>query len=248
MREIVHMISKSKFRTWDRSGWGRISPLDAADKAELLVSGFGRTWNKKHHCQPQVLLHSFVNNPKHNIYKQAPITWGHLARFWRGEDADLPRLCFLLLRKGFFFSKLLFWVTKVADVNMKDGGWKMCDTISLAAVISRFMTKEERVQRSSKFHGGGASTSKTPISPSQIHPILAKTKLAAPAGTESPGRTSVNEFSRSCMLHDGSSEKSWYLNIFTKVHPLWFLIVPSIWLKFVLHRTLLKKLMMIFNF
>ena len=87
------------------------------------------------------------------------------------------------------------------DVNKKDGGWKRCDTISLAAVVSRFMTKKERVQRSLKFHGGGASISKTPISPSRIHPILAKTKLAASPGRESPGRTSVNSFSRSCMLH-----------------------------------------------
>ena len=76
-----------------------------------------------------------------------------------------------------------------------------CDTRSLAAVVSRFMTKKERVQRSSKFHGGGASISKTPNSPSQTHPILANTKFAAPAGTESPGRTSVDEFSRSSMLH-----------------------------------------------
>ena len=66
VREIVQMISKSIFRTWERSGWERISPLDAADKAELLGSGFGRTWNKKHQYQPKVLLHSFVNNQKHN--------------------------------------------------------------------------------------------------------------------------------------------------------------------------------------
>ena len=95
----------------------------------------------------------------------------------------------------------------MADVNKKDGGWKRCDTISLTAVVSRFMTKKERVQRSFKFHGGGASTSKSPISPSLIHPILAKTKSATPAGTESPGRTSVNSFSRSCMLHEMAALK-----------------------------------------
>ena len=43
MREIVQMISKSIFRTWDRSVRERISPLDEADKADLQVSGFGRT-------------------------------------------------------------------------------------------------------------------------------------------------------------------------------------------------------------
>ena len=95
----------------------------------------------------------------------------------------------------------------MADVNKKDGGWKRCDTISLAAVVSRFITKKERVQRSLKFHGGGASTSKFPILPSRIHPILAKTKLAAPAGTESPGRTSAKSFSRSCMLHEMAALK-----------------------------------------
>ena len=105
----------------------------------------------------------------------------------------------------------------MADVNMKDGGWKMCDTISLAAVISRFMTKEERVQRSSKFHGGGASMSKTPNSPSRTHPILANTKFAAPAGTESPGRTSVNEFSRSSMLHELSDLKIVGINMYRVV-------------------------------
>ena len=67
MREIVHMISKNKLGTWDRSGWDRISPLDAADKADLLVTSFGRTWKQKHHY---LLLHSCDNNSKHK-YLQA---------------------------------------------------------------------------------------------------------------------------------------------------------------------------------
>ena len=67
MREIVHMISKNKLRTWDRLGWDRISPLDAADKADLLVTSFGRTWKQKHHY---LLLHSCENNSKHK-YLQA---------------------------------------------------------------------------------------------------------------------------------------------------------------------------------